>query len=174
MGSHRMLREDHMASACEATTKSDTDHSCEALFYLGVQRPEHSVEFIAVDPINRNFTTQKDRILDSNRKVGSDETIVPTKNVFVQLNMVLLRCRHYVCLVTQGALTEGEPHRREILVFPPHPNEPAHVIIGRSIDGDDVIVVGVKFGEPFVDLSFEDGEFLAGEGVGHDTTSGAG
>ena len=122
---------------------------------------------VEVDLADRSFAAQEDAVLCTDREPGADEPVVATEHMFVQRRVVLLGCGHHEGLEPQRALPEREPDGDEVLVVAGHTDEPPSVTVGRTVDGDNVVVFGVELTKPFVDLPFEDSELCVAECLVH-------
>ncbi len=85
--------------------------------------------------------------------------------MLVELLVVLLGRRHHVGLVLQGALAEGEPDRREVLLLTAQPHVPPALTRLAAIDGDEDRVLVELSLEPLVDLRLDRVELGIGRRV---------
>ena len=110
----------------ESRREADADRSREALLDVRVERAHHPVE-LRLRTGRRGAAHRAGRLASStpDREVRADEPLVPTKEVLVQLAVVLLRRRHHVGLVAQRPLAERQPDGRELLRLSSQADEPA-------------------------------------------------
>ena len=97
----------------ESASESEADHRWKRVLDCLVQGANNSVEFIGGHRAVRNCTPEINRVFVADRKMRSDQPIVPAKKLVCELGSVVFWRRHDVGLVSQGSLAKGEPNRHD-------------------------------------------------------------
>ena len=100
-------------------------------------------------------------------KWRADEAFVATQEVLVQVAGVLLRRRHHVRLVAQRALTERDPHRRDVFLLAGHADVPPALVAVDAVHGTHDFRRRGERRQPLVDVRLEFGERRGVEEVAH-------
>src|SRR5690606_38219970 len=149
--------------AAEAGGEADAQHRLEPALDPLVERAEDAVELVLVDGGVGDLAHEEDGVLLADGERRAVQPGVQPQQVLVEGARVLLRRRHDVGLVVQGALAQVEPDREDVLGLTPHPHEPPSLARGAvALDGLHDRVLRPLALEPTLDAGRELVELLRG------------